>query len=99
MIDPATSWFEMKQIPNKQAATVAQTVEQTSFTRCPWLKKITYDKWSEFMAKFTIMIVEEYGIKKRGISPKNLQANSILERIHQVISNMIKLLRSMTENI
>ena len=42
------------------------------------------------MAEFATMIVEEYGIKKRGISPRNPQANSILERIHQVIGNMIK---------
>ena len=42
------------------------------------------------MAEFGKMIVEEYGIKKRGISPRNPQANSILERIHQVIGNMIK---------
>ena len=36
------------------------------------------------------MIVDEYGIKKRCISPRNPQANSIFERIHQVIGNMIK---------
>ena len=36
------------------------------------------------------MIVEQYDSKKRGISPRNPQANSILERIHQVIGNMIK---------
>ena len=80
----------MKQIPNKQAATVAQAVEQTWLTRYPWPKKITYDKGSEFMAEFATMIVEEYGIKKKGISPRNPQANAILERIHQVIGNMIK---------
>ena len=51
---------------------------------------ITFDKGSEFMAEFGKMIVEEYGIKKRGVSPRNPQANSILERIHQVIGNMIK---------
>ena len=39
MIDPATSWFEMKQIPNKQAATVAQTVEQTWLSRYPWPRR------------------------------------------------------------
>ena len=27
MIDPATSWFEMKQTPNKQAVTVTHAVE------------------------------------------------------------------------
>ena len=41
------------------------------------------------MAEFATMVVEEYGIKKRGILPRNPQANSILERIHQVIGNMI----------
>ena len=90
MIDPATSWFEMKQINNKQAITVAHAVEQTWLSRYPWPKKITYDKGSEFMADFAKMIVDEYGIKKCGISPRNPQANSILERIHQVIGNMIK---------
>ena len=39
------------------------------------------------------MIEEEYGIEKRGISPRNPQANSVLERIHQVIGNMIKTFR------
>ena len=90
MIDPATSWFEMKQINNKQAITVAHAVEQTWLSRYPWPKKITYDKGSEFMADFAKIIVDEYGIKKSGISPRNPQANSILERIHQVIGNMIK---------
>ena len=42
------------------------------------------------MAEFTRTIVEEYGIKKSRISPRNPQANSILERICQVIGNMIK---------
>ena len=59
-------------------------------SRYPWPKKITYDKGFEFMAEFATMIVEEYGIKKKGISPRNPQANAILERIHQVIGNMIK---------
>ena len=93
MIDPATSWFEMKQIPNKEAHTVAQAVEQAWLTRYPWPKKITFDKGSEFKAEFAAMIEEEYGIEKRGISPRNPQANSVLERIHQVIGNMIKTFR------
>ena len=42
------------------------------------------------MAEFAKMIVEEYGIKKKGITARNPQANAILERIHQVIGNMIK---------
>ena len=56
-------------------------------------KKIIFDKESEFKAEFASMIEEEYGIEKRGISPRNPQANSVLERIHQVIGNMIKTFR------
>ena len=51
------------------------------------------------MAEFATIIVKEYGIKKRGITPRNPQANAIPERIHQVIGNMIKPLRSMIEKI
>ena len=32
MIDPATSWFELKLIPNKTALEVANIVEQTWLT-------------------------------------------------------------------
>ena len=33
MIDPATSWFDMKQIPNKMAAEIADIAEKTLFPR------------------------------------------------------------------
>ena len=36
MIDPATGWFEMKNVTDKEAITVAAAVEQTWLTRYPW---------------------------------------------------------------
>ena len=90
MIDPATSWFEMKQIKNKTAFEVATAVEQTWLTRYPWPRTLTYDRGTEFMAEFSKMIKDDYGIKRRPTTSKNPQANAILERIHQVIGNMIK---------
>ena len=36
MIDPETCWFEMKQIPDKRADTIANLVEQTWLSRYPW---------------------------------------------------------------
>jgi hypothetical protein len=44
MIDPATSWFEMKQFKDKEAITVASTVEQTWLTRYPWPAQVIFDK-------------------------------------------------------
>jgi hypothetical protein len=90
MIDPATGWFEMKELPDKHAITVADIVEQTWLTRYPWPTEITYDKGTEFMAEFATMITKDYGMKKRGASVRNPQANAILERIHQTIGNIIR---------
>ena len=42
------------------------------------------------MAGFTKCIKEEYNVKVKPTTVRNPQANSILERIHQVIGNMIK---------
>mgnify|MGYP000560201289 CR=1 FL=1 len=90
MIDPATGWFEMRELPNKNAITVANIVEQAWLTRYPWPTEITYDKGTEFMGEFATMITNDYGIAKRGATVRNPQANSIIERIHQTIGNIIR---------
>ena len=82
MIDPATGWFEMKQIPDKRADTIANIVEQTWFSRYPWPTQIIFDRGKEFMAEFSTMVQEDYGLKIKPINTRNPQANSILERIH-----------------
>ena len=90
MIDPATSWFEMAKIDNKTPMGIANIVEQTWLCRYPWPRIITFDRGTEFMAGFTKCIKEEYNVKVKPTTVRNPQANSILERIHQVIGNMIK---------
>ena len=62
MIDPATSWFEIKQIPNKESHTVAEAVEQTWLSRYPWPTQVILDRGTEFMKDFTRMIKEDDGI-------------------------------------
>jgi Integrase zinc binding domain len=90
MIDPATGWFEMVQIPNKRADTIANIVEVTWLTRYPWPSQIVFDKGSEFMAEFTKMVKKDYQIKIKGISTRNPQANAIIERVHQTLGNVIR---------
>jgi len=90
MIDPATGWFEMKQIPNKDSNTVANIVEQTWLTRYPWPTQVTFDRGKEFMGDFARMVREDYGVKTKPTTTRNPQANSIIERIHQTIGNMIR---------
>ena len=91
MIDPATGWFEIHQYDDKQSITVANIAEQEWFCRYPWPTQITFDRGSEFIGKdFQQMVKRDYGIKTKPITVRNPQANAIVERIHQVIGNIIR---------
>jgi len=90
MIDPATGWFEMKEIKTKSADVVSNVVDQTWLTRYPYPTILTYDRGPEFMAEFAKMITEDYGIKRKGITTRNPQANAIIERVHQTLGNIIR---------
>jgi hypothetical protein len=91
MIDPATGWFEIKQYDDKKSITVANIVEQEWLTRYPRPSLITLDCGSEFIGQdFCDMCVNDYGIKRKVISMQNPQANSIVERTHQTLGNLIR---------
>ena len=68
MIDPATGWIEIAEIPDKRADTVADVIERTWFNRYPWPTQVVMDRGSEFMAEFSEMVVRDYGVKKKTIS-------------------------------
>ena len=48
---------------------------------------------NEFLVEFKTMIQSDYGIKVRPIPIINPQANSILERVHQIIGNIIHIFK------
>ena len=91
MIDPATGWFEIYEYDDKRSITVANIVEQEWFSRYPWPTQVTFDRGSEFIGQdFQKMIKEDYGVKAKPITVRNPQANAIVERVHQVIGNIIR---------
>src|SRR5687768_10056872 len=91
MIDPASGWFEIHQYDNKRSITVTNIEEQEWFSRYPWPTQVTYDRGSEFIGKdFQKMLVQDYGIKRKPITVRNPQVNAVVERIHQVIANMVR---------
>ena len=61
MINPATGWFEMAQIPNKMAAEIADIAKKTWFTRYPLPQQIVFDRGTKFMAEFSKMCQNKYG--------------------------------------
>ena len=91
MIDPATGWFEIHQYVNKRDISVANIVEQEWLCRYPWPSQVITDRGSEFIGQeFKDMIKRDYGVVKKVITTRNPQANAVVERIHQVLANMVR---------
>jgi transposase InsO family protein len=90
MIDPGTRWFEIQQYDDKESIAVANIMEQEWFSRYPWPTQVTSNRGSKFIGQdFQKMIKEDYGEKAKPITVRNPQANAIVERVHQVIGNII----------
>jgi transposase InsO family protein len=90
MIDPATSWFEIAEIPAKTADIVMNIFEQEWLTRYPYPIKVIMDRGTEFMSEVKKTLRQDYGACIKLITTRNRQANSMVERSHQTIRNMIK---------
>ena len=52
--------------------------------------KVIVDRGNEFLAEFNTIIQADYSITVKPITSRNPQANSILERVHQTIGNIIR---------
>ena len=90
VIDPATGWIEIFEIKTKRADVLINIFETEWLCRYPWPQTMTLDQGTEFMAEFATTVKDDYGIKLRPITKRNPQANSMVERCHQTIGNIIR---------
>ena len=91
MIDPVTGWFEMKSYDDPTPETITNILEVSWLCRYPRPMVIIADRGGEFSGQFfETNLREEYGIELRLITTANPQANAVVERIHQVIGNMLR---------
>jgi len=74
---------------DKSPAMISNLVNKTWFSWYPRCQYINSDNGSEFKLHFEALC-ESFGIKRKPTSVKNPQANAILERVHQVISSMLR---------
>ena len=104
MVDPATGWFEIAEVPyyniddvkndeqsyiDKSSARISRIFDQTWLSRYPRPKEIIFDNGSEFKMHF-MTLLKDFDIKPKPTTVENPQGNSPVERIHQVVQNMIK---------
>ena len=89
MFDPATSWFEVVEIPNKKAITCANLVENTWLCRYPRPHQCIFDNGSEFLGADFANTLDSYGIQRVPTTIKNPAANMV-ERVHQTLGNLLR---------
>ena len=103
-IDPATGWFEIAEVPtfdlelikkgnkeyiDKSSARISQLFNNTWLCRYPRPVEVVYDNGSEFKKDFQPLL-KDFDIKPKCTTVENPQANAPVERVHQVIQNMIR---------
>ena len=69
---------------------MANIAEEEWFSRYPWPTQVTYDRGTEFIGQEFQKMLEDYGVKKKPNTTRNPQANAIVERVHQVIGNIVR---------
>jgi transposase InsO family protein len=90
MIDPATGWFEICEIPKRDSFVAATTLEAVWLNRYPWPEQVVLDRGKEFMGEVKRMLKQDYGLIRRPITTRNPQANAMVERAHQTLHAMIR---------
>ena len=90
MIDPATGWFEIVEVEEARADVTSVAFQETWLNRYPRPTEVVLDRGREFKAEFHTMLRDEYGITRKPITTRNPQANSMVERAHQTMHNMIR---------
>jgi transposase InsO family protein len=93
IIDPATRWFEAVELlaDTVDAEWVALQLDRVWFSRYPRPLRCIFDNGSEFIGDEFQELLTSYGVKPVPSTIKNPQTNAILERVHQVLGNMLRM--------
>ena len=87
-VDPATGWIEISEIPEKSSARISHIFNSTWLARYPRPKKVIFDNGNKFKKDF-LPLLHDFAIKPTPTTIKNPQANAILERLNQVLGDML----------
>ena len=88
-VDLGTGWIEISEIPDKTSARISQIFNNAWLSRYPTPRKVIFDNRNEFKKDF-LPLLRDFCIKPTPTTIKNLLANSILERIHQGLGNILR---------
>lgn len=87
MMDPATGWFECVPLRgNKTAAEAQRALDLVWTAQCPRPGEAGHNNGTEFKAEF-IDHCCNMGLRRKPTASHNPQGNSVLERVHQALSD------------
>lgn len=98
MIDPATGWFEVKEVAEATADCVSAAFDDAWLSRYPRPEYLGFDGGSEFKKEFQ-QLLTNYNLKPKPSTPYNPQANGIIERVHQVLNNCLRTFELQKQNL
>ena len=71
MIDPATGWIKIHEVPSARLDLVSHQVELAWLTRYPLPSKVIVDRGNIFQVEFKTMIQANYGITVKLITEES----------------------------
>jgi cleavage and polyadenylation specificity factor subunit 1 len=89
MIDPATGWFEIKELKRRTAEATADAFDDAWLSRYPRPKYIGFDNGGENKGVFREM-TENYGLTQKPTTNYNPQSNGVVERVHAVLNDILR---------
>ena len=89
-IDPFTGLVVMEPITNKTCSHVTTAFYNSWISEYPLPMRCIHDNGGEFTSQEFKDLLEYYGIKDVTTTVKNPQANSVIERVHQSMGQMIR---------
>ena len=90
VIDTVTNLLEIVEIPDRKSRTVARAFDNTWLARYPRPSRTVHDRGPEFVGHEFQYLLQQAGITSRPITPRNPQSNGIVERVHQVVAQVIR---------
>ena len=89
-IDTASNLVELIRIDNKTAAHIKSKFVQSWLSRYPRPIRCVHDKGGEFIGQEFQWLLNMFSIKDVQSTAKNPQSNSICERMHQTVGNVLR---------
>ena len=89
-IDSATQWPEFCATRHKTSFHITKLFDTHWLCRYPRPHRVIYDSGGEFAGLEFQELLHSCGIKKKPITVKNPQANSIIENVHLTMADMLR---------